>query len=278
LWLVARPLATNQEFDTQEPPRHAPRPDVGLTRQGRLSAAAGPACGPFGCVAGPETDLPPRPVAPQMTAVPKVRLRFSKRGDLRLVSHHDLVRCLERALRRAGIAVATTQGFNPRPKVTFALSLALGIEGRREVVEIDLAEPLEPAEVLERLAAVSPSGLEWLEAEPATTTRAVQAGAVAYQIDLPPGRRETAAAALADLLAAESRPYSRKRPDRTVELDLRPFLLDAAIDPEGALRFRLKVTNSGAAARPEDIVDVLGLGDLLRDGAVLARTDVELSS
>jgi radical SAM-linked protein len=212
-----------------------------------------------------------------MTAVPKVRLRFAKRGDLRLVSHHDLVRCLERALRRAGIAVATTQGFNPRPKVTFALSLALGIEGRREVVEIDLAEPLEPAEVLERLAAVSPPGLEWLEAEPALTPRAAQAGAVAYQIDLPPGRRDNASAALADLLAAESRPFARKRPDRTVELDLRPFLLDAAIDPEGALRFRLKVTNSGAAARPEDIVEVLGLGDLLRDGAVLARTDVELS-
>jgi radical SAM-linked protein len=211
-----------------------------------------------------------------MTAVPKVRLRFAKSGDFRLVSHHDLVRCLERALRRAGIAVATTQGFNPRPKVTFTLSLALGIEGRREVVEIDLAEPLEPAEVLSRLAAVSPPGLQWLEAEPATTPRAAQAGAVAYRIDLPADRRTQAAVALAELLAAESRPYARRRPDRTVELDLRPFLLDAAIDPEGALRFRLKVTNSGAAARPEDIVDVLGLGDLLREGTVLARTDVEL--
>jgi radical SAM-linked protein len=212
-----------------------------------------------------------------MTAVPKVRLRFAKRGDLRLVSHHDLVRCVERALRRAALPVATTQGFNPRPRVTFALALALGIEGRREVVEIDLAEPMEPAEVLSRLAATSPPGLEWLGAEPATSTRAAQATAVAYRLDLPADRRAAASAALAGLLASASRPYARRRPDRTVELDLRPFLLDAEVDDEGVLRFRLKVTNSGAAARPEDIVDVLGLSDLARDGAVLARIDIELA-
>jgi radical SAM-linked protein len=213
-----------------------------------------------------------------MTAVPKVRLRFAKRGDLRLVSHHDLVRCVERALRRAAIPVATTQGFNPRPKVTFALALALGIEGRREVVEIDLAAPLEPAEVLERLAATSPPGLEWLGAEPATSNRAAQAQAACYRLDLPESRRAAASAAVAELLSSPSRPYARQRPDRIVELDLRPFLLDAAIDPEGgALLFRLKVTNSGAAARPEDIVDVLGLADLLRDGSILARLDIELA-
>ncbi len=208
----------------------------------------------------------------------KIRLRFAKRGDLRLVSHHDLVRCLERALRRAEIPVAVTQGFNPRPKVTFTLSLALGIEGCREVVEIDLTEPLEPAEVLSRLAATSPPGLEWLEAEPSFSPRAAQAGAVWYCLALPSDRLAGANASLAELLAAETRPYARRRPDKTVELDLRPFLLDAAIDPEGVLRFRLKVTNSGAAARPEDVVDVLGLSDLLREGSFLARTDLELTS
>ncbi len=146
------------------------------------------------------------------------------------------------------------------------------------MVEIDLAAPLEPAEVLERLAATSPPGLQWLGAEPATSNRAAQAQAACYRLDLPEPRRAAASAAVAELLSSPSRPYSRRRPDRTVELDLRPFLLDAAIDPEdGALRFRLKVTNSGAAARPEDIVDVLGLSDLLRDGSVLARLDIELA-
>ena len=214
-----------------------------------------------------------------MTAAPnKVRLRFAKRGDLRLVSHHDLVRCLERAIRRAGLSVADSQGFNPRPKVTFALSLALGIEGCREIVEIEFAEPIEPEDVLARLASVSPAGLEWLDARPALSKRAPKVEAVGYRFSLPTDRIESGRAALTRLLAAESRPYARRRPDRTVELDLRPFLLSAEIDPEGVLRFRLKVTDSGAAARPEDIIDVLELGDLLREGSVLARTVVETAS
>ncbi len=51
-----------------------------------------------------------------MTAVTKVRLRFAKCGDLRLISHRDIMRCLERMLRRAGIPIAFTQGFNPGPR------------------------------------------------------------------------------------------------------------------------------------------------------------------
>ncbi|MBV8382011.1 MAG: DUF2344 domain-containing protein, partial [Planctomycetaceae bacterium] len=100
-----------------------------------------------------------------MRTATRVRLRFAKRGDLRFVSHHDLMRCLERLLRRAAIPVALSQGFNTRPKMVFPLAMGLGIEGRREVVELDLAEPLEPAEVLRRLAAATPPGLDWLDAE-----------------------------------------------------------------------------------------------------------------
>src|SRR5215469_3325970 len=88
----------------------------------------------------------------------KVRLHFAKRGDLRLVSHHDLLRCLERTVRRASIPIALSQGFNPRPRIVFALAMALGIEGRREVVDLELAEPLEPAEILRRLTLASPPG------------------------------------------------------------------------------------------------------------------------
>jgi radical SAM-linked protein len=208
----------------------------------------------------------------------KIRLRFAKCGDIRLVSHHDLVRCLERALRRAEIPVAVTQGFNPRPKITFALSLALGIEGRREVVEIDLTEPWAPAEVLSRLAATSPPGLEWLEAEPCQSSRAPQVNSVWYHVTIPEDRIEPALASLEKLLAAESWPHVRQRKDKVIELDLRPFLLDAAIDPNGVFQIRLKVTNSGAAARPEDIIHVLGLDDLLQNGAILARIELEMAT
>jgi radical SAM-linked protein len=212
-----------------------------------------------------------------MTAT-KVRLRFAKHGDLRLVSHHDLMRCLERMLRRARLPIAQSQGFNPRPKVVFTLALALGIEGRREVLELDLAEPLEPVEVLRRLAAVAPPGFDWLEAEAVAPGRPAQAEAVAFLLEIPADRQDAARARLATLLASPRWPYTRHRPDRDrdVAIDLRPFVLGAEIDPLGVLRFRLKMT-PGGSARPDEVLDALGLRDLLERGAVLVRTDVELA-
>ena len=62
--------------------------------------------------------------------------------------------------------MATTQGFNPRPKMTFALALGLGIEGQREVVDLELTEPLEPSELLARLEACAPPGFDWVDARP----------------------------------------------------------------------------------------------------------------
>jgi radical SAM-linked protein len=214
------------------------------------------------------------------TAGTKVQLRFAKRGDLRLVSHHDLLRCLERMLRRAEIPVAQSQGFNPRPKIVFALALALGIEGRREVVELELAEPMEPFEVLTRLRASAPPGLDWLAADTIACSRVAQAEAVHYHVDeIPAERRGDAAAAVARFLQSAHWPYTRHRPDRdvTTVIDLRPFVLDAGLDTGGRLRFRLKVTPTGSV-RAEEVLEALGLRDLLGQGLILVRTEMELIS
>jgi radical SAM-linked protein len=212
-----------------------------------------------------------------MTTATKVRLRFAKRGDLRLVSHHDLMRCLERMLRRARIPATQSQGFNPRPRIVFTLALALGIEGRREVVELDLAELVEPAELLDLLRGVSPPGLDWLEAEVVAPGRPAHAAAVAYQIDIPTGRRDAAQESLDRFLASDHWSYTRHRPDRdvTVAVDLRPSVLDAELGPTGGLRFRMKIS-PGSSARPEELIEALGLRDLLGQGAVLVRTEMEL--
>ncbi len=212
-----------------------------------------------------------------MTAT-KVRLRFAKQGDLRLVSHHDLMRCLERMLRRARLPIAQSQGFNPRPRVVFTLALALGIEGRREVVELDLAEPLEPAEVLRRLAVVSPAGLVWHDAEAVPAGRSAQAESVSFTIEIPADDQDAARARLAAFLASRHWPYTRHRPDRDrdVALDLRPFVLDAELNALGVLCFRLKIMPSGSA-RPEEVLEALGLRGLLGRGAVLVRTELELA-
>src|SRR5713226_2035588 len=82
----------------------------------------------------------------------KVRIRFRKTGDLRFTSHHDLMRCFERMLRRAGLPFHSTEGFNPKPRLIFAMPLPLGVNGTQEVVELELDAELTPEEVRDGLA------------------------------------------------------------------------------------------------------------------------------
>jgi len=215
-----------------------------------------------------------------MTTATKLRLRFAKRGDLRLVSHHDIMRCLERMARRAQIPLARSQGFTPRPKIVFALALGLGIEGQNEIVDIELFEPREPADVLRRLAETAPPGFQWLGAEvlPAGAP-APRPVALEYELRVPVDRHAQTRSELSLLLASTSCPVTRRRPDRDREqtIDLRPFLLNAELTDEGVLRARFKVCPDGSA-RPEELLECLGLRDLLDQGAILVRTHVELGS
>src|SRR6476620_623562 len=89
---------------------------------------------------------------PQGGAMPrdKARIRFRKSGDLRLVSHLDLMRSLERLLRRAALPFRMTEGFHPTPRLVLAQSLPLGVVGHHEVAELELTEETDPDEVLRR--------------------------------------------------------------------------------------------------------------------------------
>jgi radical SAM-linked protein len=211
-----------------------------------------------------------------MTKANKVRLRFAKCGDLRLVSHHDLMRCLERMLRRAAIPMATTQGFNPRPKIVFALALGLGIEARAEFVDLELSEPMDPSALLDRLRAVAPPGFEFYAATPlAAGACAPQPRAVGYSIRVLDERRAEAQSALETLLASKTWPFVRHRADREIAFDLRNQVDSAELASDGMLHFRL-IVSPGGSARPEELLEALALRDLLDHGAVLTRTSVDL--
>src|SRR5438132_8894471 len=132
----------------------------------------------------------------------KIRIRFKKGGDLRLVSHHDLMHCFERMFRRAALPFRTTEGFNPKPKMAFALSLALGIVGAEEVLELELDACLPPEEIHDRLARQAPAGLEILSVKQIARQTRAQVRRVCYRIQLPAdhvaGLGERCAALLAE--------------------------------------------------------------------------------
>ncbi|MEB3320712.1 MAG: TIGR03960 family B12-binding radical SAM protein [Cyanobium sp.] len=147
--------------------------------QRALAAAVVPDCSFEGCsrcgVCGPELGhnvvLPPPPIppalpqrAPASERVCRLRIGFAKTGSLALISHLDLLRLLERALRRTGLPVSFTGGFHPLPRLQVALPLPLGVEGTGEWLDLEFTEAVEPALVRARLQPELPPGLQLLSA------------------------------------------------------------------------------------------------------------------
>lgn len=93
----------------------------------------------------------------------RIRIAFRQEGPARFVSHLDIMRAFQRAARRAGLRPVYTKGFNPRPKMSFAAPLPVGMSGAQELVDIDFADDVTPREVTDALGAQMPAGLAILK-------------------------------------------------------------------------------------------------------------------
>jgi radical SAM-linked protein len=215
----------------------------------------------------------PAQVVPPLPLREKVRVRFRKSGDLRLLSHHDLMRTFERMLRRAALPFHSSEGFHPKPRFVFALSLPLGIVGCEEVVELELDEAIPPDDVHARLAAHTVPGLEILSVRRRESRKAAQVRRVTYRVPLPAEREAGLSERIAALLASQACPVERSRPEKK-NIDLRPYIDQIRLSP-GALEMDLWVKPSGMA-RPGEVLGLLGLDDLIDAGVVIERARLEL--
>lgn len=112
-----------------------------------------------------------------------IRLRFKKEGRAKFISHLDLNRVMQRALRRANIPIWRTQGFNPHPYIVFALPLSLFYESDCEFMDAKLDEEMPLSEIKERLAAQMPEGIVILQvAEP--KLKFTEIGFASYLVEL----------------------------------------------------------------------------------------------
>lgn len=100
------------------------------------------------------------PEAPTNTVQARIRLEFSKTADLKFISHLDLQHLLIRAGRRAELPFAYTEGFNPSPKVSIALSLPIFAESQAELADIELAQDLDAEDLKDRLNAELPQEIQ----------------------------------------------------------------------------------------------------------------------
>ena len=253
--------------------------------QRALAAAVVPDCSFEGCsscgVCGPELGhnvvIPPPPIpvqqpqrAPASERVQRLRFRFAKTGSLALLSHLDLVRLLERALRRSGVPVSFTGGFHPLPRVQFALALPLGAEADGEWMDVEMAEWQDPAWVQQRLQAQLPAEFALLEVDEvpvAGPSLSQELAAARWSLVLrplpaaapvSPARWQAAAAAL---LAAESWIWEdTDKKGRPRQRDCRPFLQSLELEPAPALgagavtlRYGAVIDPAGRSLRPEQL-------------------------
>lgn len=171
----------------------------------------------------------------------RLRIAYSKTGKVRFTSHRDVARIWERALRRAEVPVSYSQGFSPRPKLSFGLALATGFESVAEYLDVDVDVAVsEPGSVVtaERLTACLPEGLEATDVVAVDrSARSLQEAVVSctwfVELDastFPTGIGGSGADALDGLVArildAPVIEITRRRKGRDVTDDVRPLVGD----------------------------------------------------
>lgn len=121
----------------------------------------------------------------------KYVLTFSKTGIICYTSHLDIMRMFNRAIKRAGIRLSYSQGFNPHPKMGFAQPLSLGYSGLKELMELETEEDYGPEDIKERLAKLMPAGIDISGCErragEGKKTLAAMTVAARYSISIPVG-------------------------------------------------------------------------------------------
>ncbi|NUT49752.1 MAG: DUF2344 domain-containing protein [Saccharothrix sp.] len=167
----------------------------------------------------------------------KLRLRYAKRGRLRFTSHRDIARTFERALRRAGVPMAYSQGFNPHPKVSWVGAAPTGVASEAEYVEVSVVDQVDPDALRTALDAVLPPGLDVLEVvESAGGTLPERIEASTWRVELPGVPTEELAEAVTALMAAGSVEIERLTKSGKKVVDVRPAIVSAEVGaPAGAL-------------------------------------------
>jgi radical SAM-linked protein len=208
---------------------------------------------------------------PSAAAVQKLRLRYAKRGKLRFMSHRDVARAFERALRRAGVPMAYSQGFNPHPKVSWVGAAPTGSASEAEFLEIGVVAELDPEALVQALDAALPPGLDVLEAVVARGGNLPERVPVSrWRIELPGVAEEPLRAAVEQLLATGSVTVERMTKNGLRSIDVRPAVVSLQVqgvprpddgEPGGALQscgiLEAVVRQTTPAVRPDDVLSAI---------------------
>ena len=196
-----------------------------------------------------------------------IRLKFVKGPETKYISHLDLVRTFQRALRRAHVPMVYSQGFNPHPEMSFASALGIGVTSLGEYLDIGVNENISTEEIISRLNNTMPAGLQIEKAvilkEKAKSAMALVSHA-RYTIHLCFDNSIDIDSSLASFLEQDSIPAMKEQPKKNfqlIEIDIRPMIKELKLlSQEGSkvVLDCLLYCGSKANLKPELLLQALG--------------------
>jgi radical SAM-linked protein len=192
---------------------------------------------------------------------------FSRGRRLRFLSHLDMMRLWERALRRARLPLRYSQGYHPHPRLSLALPLAVGMTAAAEWLECELSLPVSPPEVQSRLISHLPSGIalrQVAEAPWKAPSLAARLRASSYYVQVrrsPP--LEEVQGRIDRLSRAASWVVEEEHKGRMRTVDVRKMVDSIALDPRADGQHQVRVIlrhRAEQSARVEAVLRALGLG------------------
>ena len=198
----------------------------------------------------------------------RLRIRFSRGQELKFISHLDLIRLWQRALGRAGISMAYSEGFNPHPRMSLAAPLALGVTSEAELMDIVLAKTASPHFFTGAVSKQLPPGIEILQVclvAPTLPSLQSQVRYAEYKVELETqkGPKEIESS-LASLLSLEKLPWQHRRDTGIRNYDLRALIDDLWLVDcsrgKCTIGMRLRC-DGGGSGRPEQVSAALGFKD-----------------
>lgn len=195
----------------------------------------------------------------------RLRIRFSRGEEIKFISHLDLIRLWQRALNRAGVALAYSEGFNPHPRLSLAAPLALGVTSEAELMDVTLTKWSSPHAFTTAVSRQLPRGIEISQVYNTPLTMPSlqsQVRYAEYTVGIETEKsREDIEAAIAALLAKESLPWQHQRDTGPRRYDLRALIDDIWLADWRAGRsnigMRLRCDSNGSG-RPEQVAAALG--------------------
>ena len=183
----------------------------------------------------------------------RLRVAYSKQGQAKYFGHLELVNIVLRAIRRAGVPVKFSQGFHPKPLISFEDPLPLGFEGQKELFYLEVAAGFKAQSVLDRLNQQLPEGLRVIDCQPAASRSLCNnLTAAMYMVTNKDGVFDEK-----ELIRFNNSPEvlcrRTNRKGKTKELDLKALVLNIELLAPDRLQMTLR-TEPGKTVRPPEVL------------------------